>query len=168
MEYFYIASSIASLIAFVGYLIDRILYKENMWITRILIGAFMILVLGFWTWFYLAPSNPVREKIAERSLIVESYGIDNNERREQTDIVEGMFEATSNSGRIFLPPFQEPPDITLFRFQSEKYNGIYGLPEIVDVTADYFDYNSLNRQGKYVFRARGKLLLRLQSNFQNF
>ncbi len=157
MEYFYIASSLASLIAFIGYVIDRFIENEKKGVTYSLIGAFVLLTVIFWLWFYLIPSNIVRNTIENRTYAIGIFS--NNELANEVSIVEGTFETRQWEGTVFLPPFQEPPTVILKRPEGyAKY--ISGSPPKVEPTTDSFAYkiDSSDEQGTWVYRARGKLL----------
>ncbi len=158
MEYFYIVCSLASLVAFIGYIVDRFVLNENRNLTYVLIGCFVVLTVGFWLWFYLAPQNSVRSSIENRLYEIKNYRPFKNAIGEST--VEGRFEANGNRGTIFFPSFFEPPKIFLKR--PENYSGYSGVepPEIYKITTDSFSYyySSSSQNGDWIYRARGKLL----------
>jgi len=157
MEYFYIASSLASLIAFFGYVFDRFIENEKKGVTYSLIGVFVFLTFIFWLWFYINPNNIVRNTIENRTYAISTFS--NNELANELSIVEGKFEARQWEGTVFLPPFQEPPIIVLKRPNGyEKYRSD-SSPKVVPTT-DSFTYkiSSSSELGTWVYRARGKLL----------
>ncbi|MEM7762185.1 MAG: hypothetical protein AAF298_29320 [Cyanobacteria bacterium P01_A01_bin.40] len=103
----------------------------------------------------------MREKIADRSVLVESYTDVN--KAQLIDIVEGNFTASNFGGRVFLPPFEKPPKITLQRLTPEDSRKDE-LPLIKNITTDAFDFefSSTSYRGEYKFRARGTLLRRIE------
>ena len=159
MEYFYIICSLASLFCFIAYVADQ-LKGERRRRTYLLLSFFVITTLIFWLWFYYAPSNPVREKIAIRSSLVGSY---QNSRGVDVYVDEGEFTATNNGGRhLFGEVFENPPQVSLVRA-----NTSHGMseepPELTEIDKDYFEYryNDSSQGGRWKFRARGKLLRKL-------
>ncbi len=160
MDYFYLSCSLASLVAFAGYIVDRFIEHENKGVTYSLIGSFVMLTIFFWVWFYLSPSNIVRNTIEDRIYAISVFT--NNGKSNDIAIVEGTFETSQWEGTIFLPPFAEPPIVILKR--PEDYSGFFsGTPPGVITTTDSFSYKMTDsgEQGSWVYRARGELLKRL-------
>lgn len=161
MEYFYVAGSLASLLAFMGYIIDRFTSGQNRNITYTLISAFIFLSVIFWTWFYLAPNNTVREIIKDRIYDVKSFQPNLDPIGIST--VEATFEAKRYGGTIFFPSFTIAPEIFIKR--PEEYGNSWNSESkealtITQITSDSFNYSysSPAQDGEWVFRARGKLL----------
>lgn len=156
MEYFYVACSTASLIAFVGYVFDRNgRFSPS---TRVLVSTFVLLTLAFWIWFYFAPTNVVREAIDVRTVRVASFtdGVSRSDTAEGVLTIGGM----SSGATVLLPPFSDAPTVTLMR----KDHPDSRAPEIVEITPDKFTVriNNSDLNGEWIWRARGKLLRRLE------
>ncbi len=159
MEYFYIIASLASLLAFIGYIADRFIQDQNRNLSYILIGTFVILTIIFWAWFYFAPSNYVRGIIENRIYEVKSYYPKTNTIGESS--VEGKFEAAGHQGTVFLPSFSEPPNIFIKRPDNYDNSWYDREPLRIDkITTDSFrySYSSSSQSGEWIFRARGTLL----------
>ena len=157
-EYFYIACSLASLVAFVGYVIE--LRKSRKDLANKLIGSFLTLTLIFWLWFYLFPENPVKEKIESKTHKVIKFKPYVNGSGE--GLVEGTFEISTGygDGVVFIPSFVEPPTIYIMRSDDEHTYLDSSPIQPINITTDSFSYEiySSQKMGKWLYKARGKLL----------
>jgi hypothetical protein len=167
MEYFYIAGTVASIVAFFAYIYDRYIeLKEtgSFNLAHKWLALFIVLLLTFWAWFYICPDNIPRKIISGRSVLVESY----SNGKENIDIVQGELELDMARWRttISLPPFVEAPKITLVPHGG---TGMDGEPVIYLVTPDKFSVkiSSSTLAGKWSWRARGKLLRRITNEASN-
>ncbi|MGA1842407.1 MAG: hypothetical protein ACMUIU_17460, partial [bacterium] len=85
MEYFYITSSIASLLGFLVSILILYRQKNSRNLAKFSLMFFLVLTIFFWIWFYFLPVNPAKNIIAERSVLVNTYI--NGEK--YIDIVDG-------------------------------------------------------------------------------
>lgn len=151
VDYFYIASGIASLLAFFGFLTTSIWPNSLPKQAVIYLTVFTVATAIFWVWFYFGPINVVRERIWERTIAIRIY----NDTATGVGVAEGDFYIDETGRKtVILPPFQSPPEVTLY---PDK-----GTSELRSeyVTGDAFTVysNSSMQYGKWNFRARGKLL----------
>lgn len=106
-EYFYITCGAASLAAFVAYVLEKTVLVRKERQLRVVIAAFATTTLLFRLWFFFIPTNPIVDKIAQRSVLVSSY----SDGEKRIDIVEGEFEVDilTWGNRVLLLPFSSPP-----------------------------------------------------------
>lgn len=157
MDYLYIASAIASLLSFIAFLISAIKPKLLPKQAVLYLAIFACITVAFWAWFYFMPTNPVRQRIWERTIAVRLY----KDSSTGVGIAEGEFDVKDvGEQTIVLPPFESPPAITLYR---EKGGD---PPQINQVSADAFTILTTwsGQEGQWSFRARGKLLDGRSSN----
>jgi len=151
IDYFYIASGLASLLAFFGF-VTATIWPASIRQQVILYGAvFTLVTVVFWFWFYFSPINRVRERIWERTIATRSY----SDPDTGTGIAEGEFTIHGfGSTTVMLPPFQKPPVVTVYR---EKGGA---PPRVENCTTDSFTVwsNTSDQWGEWSFRARGELL----------
>ncbi|EHK2863174.1 hypothetical protein J7G17_001880 [Vibrio parahaemolyticus] len=166
MEYFYITCSVASLVALLGYIRDKIATDQDHGFAYRLIGLFVFGTAIFWTWFYFAPENVVINKIEERFYSVQNFK--NINEAAPLSVVEGKFNAYSFNEEVvvFLPSFAEPPRIFVKRADNiDSFVDPSPDPiEIFNITTDSFSYRAhgSDQHGDWIYRARGKLLERLE------
>jgi hypothetical protein len=160
VEYFFIAGNVASLAAFIGFILqvshaipDSDTFKYTLWL-----GIFLLAV--FWIFFYLLPSNRVRKAILDRVDFSGSY-IDSENIR--IEVYEGEFVIPNHFNTVIvpLPPFEELPTVTLFRAAQLEDSR---TPNIERVTLDSFDVraDSSKSWGVWRFRARGRQMSRVE------
>jgi hypothetical protein len=157
MEYFYIACSAASLAAFCGYMLEKLMPKATRSTVRITGSTFAVVTVLFWLWFYFSPANPVRNQIADKSSLVMRY----TDGETEIGVVEGTFSIDSVTwgARVPLPPFQEPPEVSVYRDGTSK------APSVKTITSDMFivEIDNSDLVGDWRFRARGKVYRRIDN-----
>jgi hypothetical protein len=155
LDYLYIACGLASLVAFIGFVIDLWMRGADSWQINFVVGSFVTLTGAFWLWFYFSPKNAVRTAIEDRRFSIKSY----TDGEKQVDVVEGTVEIglTVGATSVLLPPFVAPPAITLARPDGRSHDG--PVPHVVS-TNDRFTIkiNDSGSSGLWIWRARGVLL----------
>ena len=151
VDYFYIASGLASLLAFFGFVTAGI-WPATIQRQVVIYGVtFAVATLAFWVWFYFFPVNKVRERIWERTIATRYF----SDPSIRVGVAEGEFTIHSfGPTTVILPPFGKPPSVTIHR---EKAGN---PPRITLSTSDSFtvESDSTDQWGEWSFRARGELL----------
>ena len=154
MQYFFILGNVASIAAFLGFLMQLEGANTSV-IFRYVVLGLAIATAGFWIYFYLSPENKVSATIKNRLNYSGRY-LDSKER--QVDVYEGQFEARDFKPiEVAIPPFEDAPRVTIFRKDGKRTSH---PPTVVEITSDVvrFSVASSDAFGLYGFRARGKTL----------
>jgi hypothetical protein len=161
VEYFFIAGNVASVAAFIGFILQIGHLTPDSNIFRYTLGIGIILLLIFWIYFYLLPSNRVRKAIRDRIDFAGSY-VDSSDLR--IEVYEDDFVLPN--GRfdpiiVPLPPFEDQPIVTLYRAGPVSHSAV---PRIERITLDSFEVSasSSDAWGVWRFRARGRQLSRVE------
>ena len=152
MKNFFILGNICSIFGFISSLYIGINGPND--IIRWVILPFCIVTIGFWVYFYWKPQNSIAETIDSRINFSGKY-YDSNDAI--YDIREGYFDTTQGEMSIQLPPFEEPPEISIVSCDPHASS----KPHVTNVSKDDFTVHIMNwssNYDKWKWRARGRLL----------
>lgn len=164
MKYFYMFGNICSIVGLVASIGQLNSTNGNLTLGRWIIITLVVLTIIFWLYFYFKPSNPIVKIINSRIDFTGEYH-DSKNQNQTKNIYEGEFEVSTSKWQTIvpLPPFEEPP---IIRPLSCDSNEECPLPEINNVTEDSFTakIHSSTQSGKWKFRARGKLMKKVENS----
>ena len=143
--------------ALAGFVAQALHIRSDQSVAHFAFGAFAIVTIAFWIYFYVAPRNRVRKAVRDS---LDYAGTYLNSSNDQIDVYENEF-APSSFGvkRVSLPPFETVPTVTIFAVGETDSLP----PEIVEVMLEAFDVRAQNTNQfrTWRFRARGLRLRRM-------
>jgi len=157
VQYSFIAGSVASVAALVAFLLQLFGVGSNVAIARYTLHGSILLTLSFWLYLYFSPANRIRKAIEDRLDYSGRY-LDSSNK--PVDIIEGTFQVSDfGTHSIAIPPFEKPPDITIYHVKSFMKRR---KPILVAVSVEAFEVevSSSEQHGNWPYRTRGEQLKR--------